>query len=445
MLRRMRRWALTFLLCAACATPAPSPSTATATPAVQPPARDHALPAETHLADLRQLTVRRRERRGLLVVRRQRADPPGAPARRQACDRIFRLPLAADGRPAPAMLPVSSGRGAHDLLVLPARRPARCIYASTHPGGAPARPARPQPGLRLGALPRLRHLPRRTPTARSRVRLTDTPGYDAEATVCGKDGSIVFTSVRDGDLELYRMDADGKNVRRLTHDARLRRRRVLHADCTKIVWRASRPKPGKELDDYKRLLAQGLVRPTQARALRRQRRRHATRGRSPTSTPRRSRPVLPRRASASSSRRTTAIRTGASSTCGRSTSTARGLERITAAPGFDGFPMFSPDGKRLAFASNRATAPGKHDTNVFVADWKPDDPLVGPRAADARRRPRPADVRWLADPAREGRGIGNDRARGGGRATSRSASSRSASSRPATTAATARRSRCARG
>ena len=34
------------------------------------------------------------------------------------------------------------------------------------------------------------------------------------------------------------------------------------ADCTHIVWRASRPKTGKELDDYKRLLAQELVRPT---------------------------------------------------------------------------------------------------------------------------------------------------------------------------------------
>ena len=45
--------------------------------------------------------------------------------------------------------------------------------------------------------------------------------------MCGKDGSIVFTSMRDGDIDLYRMDADGENVRRLTHDARLRRRRVL--------------------------------------------------------------------------------------------------------------------------------------------------------------------------------------------------------------------------
>ena len=37
-----------------------------------------------------------------------------------------------------------------------------------------------------------------------------------EATVCATDGSVIFTSVRSGDLELWRMDADGKNARALT-------------------------------------------------------------------------------------------------------------------------------------------------------------------------------------------------------------------------------------
>ncbi len=35
---------------------------------------------------------------------------------------------------------------------------------------------------------------------------------------------------------------------------------------------------------------------------------------------------------------------------------------------FDGFPMFSPDGKKLVFASNRNAAK-QGDTNVFIADW----------------------------------------------------------------------------
>ena len=80
--------------------------------------------------------------------------------------------------------------------------------------------------------------------------------------MCGKDGSIVFTSVRDGDIDLYRMDADGGNVRRLTHDVGYDGGAFFDADCTHIVWRASRPKPGPELDEYRTLLAQNLVRPT---------------------------------------------------------------------------------------------------------------------------------------------------------------------------------------
>jgi Tol biopolymer transport system component len=37
---------------------------------------------------------------------------------------------------------------------------------------------------------------------------------------------------------------------------------------------------------------------------------------------------------------------------------------------FDGFPIFSQDGSKLVFASNRG---GKQagETNIFVADWKP--------------------------------------------------------------------------
>jgi Tol biopolymer transport system component len=36
---------------------------------------------------------------------------------------------------------------------------------------------------------------------------------------------------------------------------------------------------------------------------------------------------------------------------------------------FDGFPMFSPDGKKLIFASNRNDAK-EGETNLFVAEWK---------------------------------------------------------------------------
>ena len=54
---------------------------------------------------------------------------------------------------------------------------------------------------------------------------------------------------------------------------------------------------------------------------------------------------------------------------------------------FDAFPMFSPDGTRLVFASNRrADRQPTRDTNIFVADW-----VETPTAADrAFAPPRPA-------------------------------------------------------
>jgi len=45
-----------------------------------------------------------------------------------------------------------------------------------------------------------------------------------------------------------------------------------------------------------------------------------------------------------------------------------GVEQVTTAATFDGFPMFSPDGRKLVWASNRHDA-NPHETNVFIADW----------------------------------------------------------------------------
>jgi Tol biopolymer transport system component len=47
-----------------------------------------------------------------------------------------------------------------------------------------------------------------------------------------------------------------------------------------------------------------------------------------------------------------------------------GLERLTMEGHFNSFPMFSPDGKRLVWVSDRnAKEPGEF--NVFLADWVP--------------------------------------------------------------------------
>ena len=46
-----------------------------------------------------------------------------------------------------------------------------------------------------------------------------------------------------------------------------------------------------------------------------------------------------------------------------------GQEQVTFSDVFDGFPMFSPDGRKLVFASNRNAAK-EGDTNLFIADWR---------------------------------------------------------------------------
>ena len=52
------------------------------------------------------------------------------------------------------------------------------------------------------------------------------------------------------------------------------------------------------------------------------------------------------------------------------------IEQITHSGTFDAFPMFSFNGKKLAFASNRRIdRKESRETNIFVADWidKPKD------------------------------------------------------------------------
>ena len=72
-------------------------------------------------------------------------------------------------------------------------------------------------------------------------RLTSTPGYDAEATVSPDGRAIVFTSVRDGDLELYTMALDGSDVKRLTREPGYDGGAFFSPDGRRIVYGATRP------------------------------------------------------------------------------------------------------------------------------------------------------------------------------------------------------------
>lgn len=93
-------------------------------------------------------------------------------------------------------------------------------------------------------------------------RLTDAQGYDAEATISPLGDKIIFTSTRDGDPELYLMNLDGSNQIRLTYEKGYDGGAFFSHDGKKICFRASRPKTEKEFADYEELAKKGMFRPT---------------------------------------------------------------------------------------------------------------------------------------------------------------------------------------
>ena len=204
------------------------------------------------------------------------------------------------------------------------------------------------------------------------MQLTDSPGYDAEATVSRNGKQIVFTSMRNGDLDIYTMDADGRHVKQLTHELGYDGGPVFSPDGKQIVYRAYHPVSDKEIAEYKELLAQNLVRPTTLEiwimGANGGHKRHITNLGAASFAP----AFFPKgkhlRIIFSSNQGST----GGMGNFELYTINVNGtnLERITYSDGFDGFPMFSPDGKKLVWASNR-NAKAPHETNIFIADWVP--------------------------------------------------------------------------
>ena len=406
-------WVAAAGSCGAPAAPRTS-AVASADAPARPAARDLATPEETHLRNVRQLTFGADNAEAYWAFGGDRLimQTNHAPYR---CDQIEQLNIATGQTKL-----VSTGKGRTTCSFF-LKGDQEIIYASTHEA-SPACPTPPDmsKGYYWGLFDY--DIYRANADGSNLRKLTNEKGYDAEATVCPRDGSIVFTSIRSGDLELWRMDADGKNVKQLTSSPGYDGGAFFSPDCSKIVWRSSRP-TGKDLEDYKALLAQNLVKPTKM-------------------------DLYVANADGSDARQLTYL-PGASFAPfffpdGKRVIFAsnylapRGpefdlfaididgshLERITYAGGFDGFPMFSPDGKTLAFSSNRRDVvagakgetyrmtggvAGEHDTNVFLADWvdapaAPAERAAAPETAAADRFA--AAVGYLAADDREGRGLG---------------------------------------
>jgi len=319
-----------------------------------------AMPGESHLGNVRQLTAGGENAEaywafdGSALV--YQARKPG-----MECDQIFLLdPHTAET----SMLSTGEGRTTCSYFY-PAGD--RILYSSTHAHDASCPP---NPDFSMGYV---------WPVYSSYDiwvsnldgsdlhPLTTEDGYDAEATFSPTGDRIVFTSTRNGDLDLYSMNPDGSDVVQLTDRPGYDGGAFYSPDGSQIIWRAHYPEEGPELDDYRNLLAQDLLRPGELE-------------------------VWVMDADGSNPRQVTNVG-GANfapfwhpdgdrilfssnhhDPAGRDFDIyminldGTGLERITYAEGFDGFPVFSPDGRYLVFASNRNNG-GTSDTNVFIAEW----------------------------------------------------------------------------
>ncbi len=198
-------------------------------------------------------------------------------------------------------------------------------------------------------------------------QLTNTPGYDAEATVSPKGDKIVFTSMRSGDLELYTMNIDGSNVKQITFGLGYDGGAFFSPDGSKLIFRASRPTTEADIKIYKDLLAEGLVMPTSMELFTcnadgsdmKQLTNLGQANWAPFFHPSGKKVIF------SSNHKATR---GIPFNLYMIDIDGTNLKQITFDGFFDAFPMFSFDGKKLIFSSNRNNN-GTRDTNLFIADW----------------------------------------------------------------------------
>ncbi|MHC4941033.1 MAG: TolB family protein, partial [Planctomycetota bacterium] len=343
------KWIALLLLVVACAESKAEPAKP------EPPVERKPLPKEKHFKKMWQLTFGGENAEAYwsfdekqLIFQSTR--PPFT------ADQIFTM--NADGK---NVRLVSTGKGRTTCAYfLPGDK--RIVYASTHLGGD--KPPTP-PDMSRGyvwALFDTYDIFVADADGKNPTRLTKTPGYDAEATVSPTGDRIVFTSMRDGDIELYSMKIDGSDVKRLTNRPGYDGGAFFSWDGKKIVWRA----PGKDDDlsktDYSPLLKRGLVRPSKLEiwimdadgSNKKQVTNNGKANFGPFWHPDNRRVIFSSNVDAPQGGNfelyLVDTETGKTE---RVTWFERRREGARRSDDFDGFPMFTRDGKRLVFCSNR--------------------------------------------------------------------------------------------
>jgi Tol biopolymer transport system component len=243
------------------------------------------------------------------------------------------------------------------------------VYASPHEASpeCPARPDRSK-GYVWAVYPGF-DLYLADDTGKNLRKLTDSAGYDAEATVNAKTKKILYTSLASGDLDLWTMDLTGANPRPFTASLGYDGGAFFSRDGSKLVWRANHPQQPEQEARYKELLADNLTAPMKmeifvANADRsgiQQVTNFGCASFAPQFTPDGRKVIFASNKNECDSRKFEVFLMDLD---------GGNLEQVTNFGGFTSFAEFSPDGKKLVFTSDRE-AKGPYEFNIFVADWVP--------------------------------------------------------------------------
>jgi TolB protein len=250
----------------------------------------------------------------------------------------------------------------------------RIVFASTNhlPGACPPKPETPKGARYVWPL-----YPYDIFTAAadgSNLRkITDNPQYDAEPVVSSDGRQIVFGSQREGNFDVYTMNADGTNVRRLTDRMGYNGGPWFSPDNSKIVWRAWYPTTEAEKAQWKDCMEKNyiLAFPLDLWVMdsdgsnKRMLLHNGATNFAPSWHPDGKRIIF---SSNMDDWRGDIKQYGHNFELYLINLDGTGLTRLTVNSTFDSFPLFSPDGRKLVWASNR-NAQKPHQTDIYIADW----------------------------------------------------------------------------
>jgi Tol biopolymer transport system component len=268
---------------------------------------------------------------------------------------------------------VSPDRGAHTCsYFFPDSRTITFASTSHLPGTCPSKPDLPEDAHYVWPLYPYDIFVARTDGTELK-KITDNPKYDAEPIVSPNGRRIVFGSQRDGDFDIYIMNADGSDVRRLTHTVGYDGGPWFSPDGQKIVWRAWYPKTEGEAAQWKDCMEKDYIVPfpldiwvmnVDGSGKIRLTQNGATNW-APSWHPDGKRIIF---SSNIDDWREDLKAFGHNFELYLINLDGTGLKRITFNTVFDSFPMFSHDGKKLVFASNRNPEKPRA-TDIYIADW----------------------------------------------------------------------------